>query len=894
MQSFDPLPPLTISAAVAGIRDSTALRDLLTQQLQPLFGFAAATVVVDAGRGQYRHLAVAAGPAAGAFAEAAPAARSPYSWLLRPSASRRLTLAELRAVAPKHPGLDFLQQAGLAESIRGVLRHQDQPIGLVWLHYLAGQEPETRLPLLEAVAELLAGAVTRIMANEQVEHLQRLLLGPGAASTPVRVREHFVQTTVGFFRQLLPFDFAHFVAYNQASDYDWFYLGDLPPVIAQDAAVQGSDPRLHLTPPLAVYQGRTDWQQEPPVYKFDRAELERIAARSGYSVLQAALRAGVQNCLYLHLRLGGQPAGALILYSFRAGHFAAYEPIFGQLERLLKPVALGVRYVRAQETLLAATQENTAQLAIGRALVSNADRNQLLTAVAQALDAVVPWDFFAIAPVANRQATFRLRKDLAGQLLPVDDPDAFRQAASLDEASFGQALRELGTVYATPGVYGGQEFEALCARYQLARMARRVYSLRAALCLPLPLAGSPDALVLLTLGSRDPYALTALHLALMQRLSPQLALLLQNQAVATEIQSATAAIQVVAAENEALKQQLATEKIPPAPAPTVPKFDEIVGESPALQQVFGSVDQVAPTDTTVLLLGETGTGKELIARALHQRSPRRAQALIKVNCASLPPNLIESELFGHEKGAFTGAVERRLGKFELAHKGTIFLDEIGELPLELQAKLLRVLQEREIERVGGSAVLQVNVRVVAATNRVLADEVAAGRFRADLYYRLSVFPIALPPLRERVDDIPLLADYFGQKFARRLNRPYQGVQVDCLTQLLAYAWPGNVRELENVIEHAVIVSQGRPLECRVPLPSSLPPGVRPPASPAPAAGHELPDWAEKRVERDQREWARIEAALQQTHWRIRGPGGAAELLGLKPTTLEARIKRLRK
>jgi transcriptional regulator with GAF, ATPase, and Fis domain len=225
-----------------------------------------------------------------------------------------------------------------------------------------------------------------------------------------------------------------------------------------------------------------------------------------------------------------------------------------------------------------------------------------------------------------------------------------------------------------------------------------------------------------------------------------------------------------------------------------------------MQAVFRQMGQVAPTDFTVLILGETGTGKELIARAIHENSPRRQRTLIRVNCAALPPQLVESELFGHEKGAFTGATERRIGKFELAHGSTIFLDEIGELPPELQPKLLRVLQEKEIERVGGKGPIPCDTRIIAATNRNLRQEVAAGRFRADLYYRLNVFPITLPPLRERKEDILPLATHFLEKIAKHLGRPLRGIAQASVEQMLAYPWPGNIRELEHTLERAAILS----------------------------------------------------------------------------------------
>jgi transcriptional regulator with GAF, ATPase, and Fis domain len=277
----------------------------------------------------------------------------------------------------------------------------------------------------------------------------------------------------------------------------------------------------------------------------------------------------------------------------------------------------------------------------------------------------------------------------------------------------------------------------------------------------------------------------------------------------------------------------------------------------------------------VLVLGETGTGKELIARAVHNRSRRQGKSLIKVNCAALPPQLIESELFGHEKGAFTGATDKRVGKFELAHGGTIFLDEIGELPLELQPKLLRVLQEKEIERVGGQAPIACDVRIIAATNRDLQQEVTEGRFRADLYYRLNVFPITLPPLRERREDLPLLAAHFLQKIAKKLGKKLAGISEASLQQMQAYHWPGNIRELEHLLERAAIMTA-------TPLVSLVEPLTAAPA--APPVLEPKP--------RDQAERDNVLAALRLTNFRIRGANGAAALLNVKPTTLEAQIVRL--
>ena len=313
-------------------------------------------------------------------------------------------------------------------------------------------------------------------------------------------------------------------------------------------------------------------------------------------------------------------------------------------------------------------------------------------------------------------------------------------------------------------------------------------------------------------------------------------------------------------------------------------FDGIIGESPAMLEVFELVREVGPLDTSVLIIGESGTGKEGIAAALHKISPRKNKPFIKINCAALPVHLIESELFGHEKGAFTGAIDTRIGKFEMANGGTIFLDEIGEMSQDLQVKLLRVLQERQIERIGGGRTIDVDVRVIAATHRNLENMIAAGDFRLDLYYRLNVFPILVPPLRSRSGDIPLLVSFFIRHFSPKIGRPAKTIDPSALRELERYPWPGNVREMQNIIERVVLLAKGDVLST-IPLPAPLParPGTadttKLSASPAPRTLEEM-------------EREHILAVLKICNYRVAGPGGAAEYLSLPPSTLYSRIKKL--
>ena len=390
--------------------------------------------------------------------------------------------------------------------------------------------------------------------------------------------------------------------------------------------------------------------------------------------------------------------------------------------------------------------------------------------------------------------------------------------------------------------------------FDLAAAGIRAYS-------SIPMIVREKAIGVAVFSRRDPIAFRESDLAILRDISRALAVAVANALANEEIRKLRDQLEQ---ENIVLREQLCR----------VQKFDEIVGDSHPIRLVLDAVEQVAMTDATVLITGETGTGKELIARAIHRLSPRSQGPLVKFNCAAIPDTLLASELFGHERGAFTGAVARRKGRFEQANRGTLFLDEIAELPPEMQVMLLRVLQEREFERLGGGETVRVDVRIVAATSRDLAEDVRAGRFRSDLYYRLNVFPIHLPPLRERAEDIPLLTSHFVAKHGERFGRTINRIDRRAVNLLASYHWPGNVRELENVIERAVILSRNGTLRVE----KEILPSVA-------ATGN-----VNERLKTQERE--AIETALRASRGRVSGPTGAATALGLAPSTLEFRIRRL--
>ena len=522
---------------------------------------------------------------------------------------------------------------------------------------------------------------------------------------------------------------------------------------------------------------------------------------------------------------------------------------------------------QAEAALRKSEEQNRSLLQINNAIITNLTQQALLRSISEALHPVISFDRCAITLYQPERDSFRFLA-VEGELLS----DYFRTGLEL---SRNETCGSWVFDHQRPLVRRDLEKEQQYPNER--RLAAE--GIQSMCVVPLALQGKCIGLLSVVSQQRDRYSDE--DAVFLQEVANQVALAVQNMQSYQEIDSLKARLEK---ENVYLREELRAEH----------NFEEIVGNSPALLKALHAVEQVAPTDSTVLIYGETGTGKELVARAIHSRSSRNGRALVSVNCSAISAGLVESELFGHMKGAFTGALERRIGRFELANGGTIFLDEIGELCLETQVKLLRVLQEHEFEPVGSSHPLRVDVRVIAATNRNLREAVQAGRFRSDLFYRLNVFPIELPPLRERRSDIPQLVAFCLSQFSKRLGKKIDGVSRESMENLVNYPWPGNIRELQNVIERAIIVSADPTLR----LDRDLMPVA------AAAKGMEAPK-ADSREDRqadlkspkplltlDEVERNHILAALQHAGGVVDGPKGAARILNLHPNTLRHRMDKL--
>jgi formate hydrogenlyase transcriptional activator len=567
------------------------------------------------------------------------------------------------------------------------------------------------------------------------------------------------------------------------------------------------------------------------------------------------VRAGIQSYCAVPLTT---PRGSIGVLSFGSVDRDAYAP--GDVELMSRVGALvaaavenarSVETIREQRTVLQRERDQLdVLLEVTNAVVTQLDTRALFLALAPALKRACSAEFAALS--LYDADTRILRKhacqgppELAGIKAPcIETP--------VDASLAGQVF-----LRGEPRIFGRDEL-------LLYPETRRLVEFGALSACSVPLTTPQGSLGTLDLAAFDRDAFSPALFGLLTRIAGQIAIAVRNAISYERIEALNAQL---AREKVYLQDEIRSDQL----------FEDIVGGSAALRRVLKAIETVAPTDSTVLISGETGSGKELVARAIHQLSARRDGAFVKLNCAAIPTGLLESELFGHERGAFTGAIAQRIGRFELADRGTVFLDEIGEIPLELQPKLLRVLQEREFERLGGTRTLRSDARLIAATNRDLAELADQQKFRTDLFYRLNVFPVHVPPLRERREDVPMLVRHFTQQFARRMKRTIETIPADTMQALAQYDWPGNIRELQNLIERAVILSPGPTLN--VPIEALQPRGA---ALPAPTVVETL-------EENDRRH---ILAALHASGWVLAGPGGAAARLGMKRSTLQFRMRKL--
>jgi formate hydrogenlyase transcriptional activator len=644
--------------------------------------------------------------------------------------------------------------------------------------------------------------------------------------------------------RVVPFDYLNLLLHNPARDVMTLHVL---------AAPEPSTIKPGLEWPVDESPSGLVWKSQRPVI------IEDVASETRFpKVIPLLHENGVRSYCGVTLTTAQRRLGAMVFGSLRKRVYQEAE--LGFMQQVAKQVAVAVdnalNFEQAQSTQQQLKEQHDRLkllLEINNSVVSALDLRELINAVSESLRALVPHEYASISlyDAENQRLNihaldFPVSKGMLTEGLSVP----------VEGSPTGRALTTRQPVfiqYADIEQFGSD-------------IARRILAegLKSALCLPLISHGRP--LGTLTVASLREENFPQKDAELLQHVANQIAIGVENALAYGQVVERA---KKLTEEKLYLQDEIRTEH----------NFEEIIGDSPVLKDILQQLTTVAPTDSTILVLGETGTGKELIARAIHNLSARRERTLVKVNCAAIPTGLLESELFGHEKGAFTGAISQRAGRFELAHRGTLFLDEVGDIPLELQPKLLRVLQEQEFERLGSARTTRVDVRLVAATNTDLARKVADGQFRSDLYYRLNVFPVRIPPLRERREDIPLLVRYFAQKYARRMKKPIEAIPTRSMTPLIEYGWPGNVRELENFIERAVILSRGVELE---------PPLAELKQRPQ-AAGAVLPS-ALATLEHAERE--HIMRALRETAWVIGGPAGAAVRLGMKRTTLQSRIRKL--
>ena len=712
------------------------------------------------------------------------------------------------------------------------------------------------LEFLDLVVKQVAVAVDNVLHEESAVSVQaqlaqerdrlRLLLEVSESIASHRNLSDLFRDLAVRLPRVVPFDYINVLLHDPERDVMRLHILMAP----EDSTIQ---PGLEL--PVNDSASGLVWKTQQPLVVDD------LEAETRFPRLIAMMREnGVQSFCAIPLttalrRLGSFGFGSLSKRVYREDDLRFMQQVANQVAVAVDNVLHdeGVRV--AQQALTRERDRLQLLLEVNNAVVSRLDLDQVFTSVSACLKRVIPHEQSVL--LLYEPETRRFRKHvphMPGSDVVVADCEV--------DAHWARSPAGIAITSRRAAVFGERELKELASE---SRIAECVLTAGFKSVCSVPLLSRGRVLGALNVACERPDAFTPDDVELVGQVAQQIAIAVENGLAFREIAD--------------LKDKLNTEKLYlEDEIRTEHNFEEIIGQSSALKHVLKQVEIVAPTGSTVLIQGETGTGKELIARAIHDLSGRRDRTFVKLNCAAIPTGLLESELFGHERGAFTGAIAQRIGRFELAHGGTLFLDEVGDISLELQSKLLRVLQEQEFERLGGTKTIRVDVRLVAATNRDLVAMVEAKQFRSDLYYRLNVFPIANPPLRERREDIAALVRYFTQKFARRMNKRIESIPTDVMAALSSYSWPGNIRELENFIERAVILSRGATLD--VPL-AELKQHSKA------AAGTVSSLTTLEDAEREH-----IRQALREANWQVGGPNGAAAKLGMKRTTLQSKMAKL--
>jgi len=694
------------------------------------------------------------------------------------------------------------------------------------------------LEFLQEVGKQVAVAVDNVLHHQDLIHDRdrlRLLLEVTESIASHRDLTELLRDLAQRLPSIVPFDYINVVLHEPTRNVMrlWLLVASVPSTI---------NPGFEM--PVEESAGGWVWTHQQPLTVNDLSREQR------FPKLMSMLREnGVQSFCTVPLTTAHRRLGAMGFGSLQPTTYQDADLQF--IQQVAKQVAVAIDNAINSDQLARERDRQELLLKVNNAVVAHLDLDELFTAVSACLRTVIQHDGSSLLLHNAETGQWRIH------VLDFTNNESFIEEGGDKDCPESPSCRAIAT--GKPAVFREHDLKDMAGSSRIAQelLDRSVKSFCS-----VPLLSHNRTMGALNVGRRQDEGFSSEDVELLRQVAQQISIAVENALAYKQIAQLK---DKVTKEKLYLQEEIQTEY----------NFQEIVGESQTLRRVLKEVETVAATSSTVLILGETGSGKELIARALHNLSDRRERTFVKLNCAAIPTGLLESELFGHEKGAFTGAIATKIGRFETADKGTLFLDEVGEIPLELQVKLLRVLQEQEFERLGSTRTIRVDVRVVAATNRDLAQMVEEQKFRSDLYYRLKVFPITLPPLRERVEDIPALVRHFAQKFALRMKKRIETIPAEAMKALQAYAWPGNVRELENFIERAVILTSGSDLRAPLSELKSLSPSSN--GSP-------------KTLEDAERE--HILKALREAKWTIGGSGGAAAKLGMKRTTLQSKMQKL--